>query len=164
MSGISSLGNDLFNAGAKIITMLANGIKSAAGAVTREVKSIASDITSFLPFSPAKQGPMSGGGSPDISGKKIGTMLAQGMTSSAASVRTAASRLAGAANPSAIGGLGLAYGGAGAGAAYAAGGGQRLILEVQGSDGAFVQFIRNVVRAKGGGGNDSVQRAFGQVR
>lgn len=108
LGAISSLGTDLFNAGAKIISMLANGIRSAAGSVTREVKSIASDITSFLPFSPAKQGPMSGGGSPDISGRKIATMLAEGMLGGRTAVSQAATRLAGAAavgGSSATGGL-----------------------------------------------------------
>jgi hypothetical protein len=69
----------LVQAGKNIIEGLIHGIESMVGAVGSAISHIASTIRSFLPFSPAKQGPLSGQGSPDISGRRIVEMLAHGM-------------------------------------------------------------------------------------
>jgi TP901 family phage tail tape measure protein len=47
------------NAGAKLCSMIASGIKSAVGKVTGAVSDLAGSIRNFLPFSPAKEGPLS---------------------------------------------------------------------------------------------------------
>lgn len=46
------------NAGAKLCSMIADGIKSAVGKVTGAVSDLAGSIRDFLPFSPAKEGPL----------------------------------------------------------------------------------------------------------
>jgi len=59
-SVIASLANfNLFDAGKKIVLSLWEGIKSVATAPVRAIKSIVSKIRNFLPFSPAKEGPLS---------------------------------------------------------------------------------------------------------
>jgi phage-related protein len=87
----------LLAAGRNIIQGLIDGIGSMIGAVGSAIGSIVSKIRSFLPFSPAKEGPLSGAGSPDRAGAKIAAMLAAGMDSGAGGVSRAAGRLAGAA-------------------------------------------------------------------
>lgn len=46
------------NAGRNIVTSIANGIKGAIGKITGAIGSVASRIRNFLPFSPAKEGPL----------------------------------------------------------------------------------------------------------
>jgi TP901 family phage tail tape measure protein len=94
----SGFGNLLWDAGANIIRGLINGIRSMAGGAGRAMGDIASTIRSYLPFSPAKTGPLSGSGSPDLAGAKIGTMVADGIHTSVTGVSRAAGRLAGAAS------------------------------------------------------------------
>ncbi|MED4164348.1 phage tail protein [Halalkalibacterium halodurans] len=45
-------------AGRNIVTSIADGIRSAIGAVTGAISSVTSKIRNFLPFSPAKEGPL----------------------------------------------------------------------------------------------------------
>lgn len=47
-----------FNAGRNIVTSIADGIKSAVGVVTDAIGNVASKVRDFLPFSPAKEGPL----------------------------------------------------------------------------------------------------------
>lgn len=102
----------LLQAGKNIVEGLIRGIESMAGAVGSAIGHIASTIRSFLPFSPAKQGPLSGQGSPDIAGAKIAAMLAGGMDTGMPGVLRAAGRLAGAAGALAVpAGVSLAYAG-----------------------------------------------------
>lgn len=49
---------DFFNAGKNIVGSIADGIKSAVGKVTGAIGNVASKIRNFLPFSPAKEGPL----------------------------------------------------------------------------------------------------------
>jgi phage-related protein len=102
----------LMDAGSKIINGLISGIKSKISDVKNAVSGVVSEIRSFLPFSPAKQGPLSGSGSPDLAGAKIGTMLADGLTASVRTVSRASGSLAGAA-ALAIGGSPLSGNGIG---------------------------------------------------
>lgn len=46
------------DAGRRIVTSIADGIKSAIGKVTSAISGITSKIRNFLPFSPAKEGPL----------------------------------------------------------------------------------------------------------
>lgn len=56
---VKGFGKTFMNAGKGLIDMMANGIKNAASAVTGAIKDIASKARDFLPFSPAKTGPLS---------------------------------------------------------------------------------------------------------
>jgi phage-related protein len=109
-------GGWLLQAGKNIIEGLIHGIESMIGAVGSAISSIASKIRSFLPFSPAKEGPLSGGGSPDLAGRQIARMLAQGLDYGRPGVAQAAGRLAGAA--AGMAGMAGAYGRGGGGAQY----------------------------------------------
>lgn len=59
VSFITGLGQTFFNAGRGLIEMMAKGIRSAASWVTDEVSKLAQKARDFLPFSPAKTGPLS---------------------------------------------------------------------------------------------------------
>lgn len=59
VSFITGLGQTFFNAGRGLIEMMAKGIKSAASWVTNAVSDLAQKARDFLPFSPAKTGPLS---------------------------------------------------------------------------------------------------------
>jgi hypothetical protein len=72
-------GSWLVDAGRNIVQGLINGIQSMMGAVGGAISSVVGFITDHLPHSPAKTGPLSGAGSPDIAGLKISTMIADGM-------------------------------------------------------------------------------------
>jgi phage-related protein len=155
MGALAALPGLLFSAGAHIIDSLASGIMSRIGSVAHAISSVVSEVTAHLPFSPAKKVPLSGSGSPDLAGRRIAHMLGQGMTAGLPSVSAAASRMAGAAG---IGGQG------------SAGGGGRGVIQLQiaaGGGGQFEQFlalmIKQYVRAVGGGGPYSVQRAYGRT-
>lgn len=55
---IKGFATKFFNAGKNIVTSIANGIKSAVGKVSSAISGIASKVRGFLPFSPAKEGPL----------------------------------------------------------------------------------------------------------
>lgn len=75
----SGFGTLLWDAGKSIIQGLINGIESMFGAIGNTMGSIGNFIKSFLPFSPAKQGPLSGSGDPRYSGRSIARNLAAGL-------------------------------------------------------------------------------------
>lgn len=56
---VTNFGKTFYEAGKGLITMMADGIKNAASAVTDAIGDIASKARDFLPFSPAKTGPLS---------------------------------------------------------------------------------------------------------
>lgn len=93
---LGNLGSLLYQAGVNVIQGLINGIRSMIGAVGSAISSVASTIRGALPFSPAKWGPLSGSGSPDIAGSIISQMIAQGMVSSVGTVAAATRQVAGA--------------------------------------------------------------------
>jgi phage-related protein len=141
LSALGNLGSLLFSAGQRVIQGLISGIGSMIGSVGSAIGNIASEITSHLPFSPAKKGPLSGRGDPRLAGQRIGSYLAQGITSSAGMVHTAAERVAGAASVT------TAAGRAGAGA------GERLTAEWIGGSGAdaeFITWLKKNIRIRGG--------------
>jgi phage-related protein len=59
VSFITGLGQTFFNAGKGLIEMIGKGIENAAGEVVDKVKDVAGKIRDMLPFSPAKDGPLS---------------------------------------------------------------------------------------------------------
>lgn len=73
-------GIDLFECGAKLLTTLVDGIKSAASGLVDTVKGVFSDIRDMLPFSDAKTGPLS---TLTLSGSRLMTTLGEGVTQGA---------------------------------------------------------------------------------
>lgn len=76
---VAGFGSLLFNAGRNLIQGLINGIRSLIGSVGSSMSDIAATIRAYLPFSPAKVGPLSGAGSPELSGEAIARMIADGI-------------------------------------------------------------------------------------
>ena len=140
LSAVGNLGSLLLQGGENLIMGLVHGIESVAMAPVHAVEGIVGDIRSLLPFSPAKRGPLSGQGSPDIAGRKIGMMLAGGIRGSSPMVAAAATAMAGAA---------AVHPGSGRGGA-----GGEIVLRIEGSDqslvNALVLALRRDIRIKGG--------------
>jgi len=90
----SSAGKWLYNAGRAIIQGLIDGITSKINALTSKLKGVTNTIKSFLPFSPAKRGPLSGRGNPYYSGQAIANLVAKGIWNKAGQVEAAAAMLA----------------------------------------------------------------------
>lgn len=88
-SALGGAGGWLVKAGQNIISGLISGITSMIGAAGNAISSVAQEIKDHLPWSPAKKGPLSGGGSPIIGGSNIVRQLAQGIQSAAPLVSTA---------------------------------------------------------------------------
>jgi TP901 family phage tail tape measure protein len=137
-SALGDLGRMMFNAGKSAISMLISGLKSIP--VIGTMVSIAGDIADHFPHSPAKRGPLSGSGSPDVAGRNIPRMLAQGIAAgtpqataaalamaarvqAATSSLTARSGSAGIGSPLALSAIGPASGGGG-------GGGTTIVIDV----------------------------------
>lgn len=76
---VGNLGSLLYQAGRNVVQGLINGIYAMIGAVANAASTLAGTIRNYLPFSPAKVGPLSGSGSPEISGQVIAQMVADGI-------------------------------------------------------------------------------------
>ena len=143
LGAVGNLGSLLLRAGENLVMGLVHGIESVASAPVHAMESIVGDIRNLLPFSPAKKGPLSGSGSPDLAGRKIPLMLAGGIRSTTPAVSSAATAMAGAA---------VTHPGAGRGSGAAAGG--EIILRIEGNDqsivNALVLALRRDIRIKGG--------------
>jgi TP901 family phage tail tape measure protein len=101
---IEEIPSMLFSSGEHIIESLASGITSAAGsALSGAMSSVANTIKSFLPFSPAKKGPLSGAGDPGNSGLSIARKVARGIQQNTPLVASAAKSMASAAVTAATG-------------------------------------------------------------
>ena len=83
INAMGSIGTDMYNAGKAIIGKLADGITAGLGDVTNAVKGVLSSARNLLPFSPAKEGPLSGSGWTALytSGSKITGQIAAGVAS-----------------------------------------------------------------------------------
>lgn len=55
---VTNMAKNFFNAGKNIVTSIADGITGAIGKVTDAIGNVAGKIRNFLPFSPAKEGPL----------------------------------------------------------------------------------------------------------
>lgn len=91
---VGNLASLLVGAGRNVIQGLINGIGQKLGALRSKAASAAATIRNLFPFSPAKEGPLSGKGSPEIAGRKIASMLATGMQRSIPELRQRAIELA----------------------------------------------------------------------
>ncbi|WP_165064448.1 phage tail tape measure protein [Desulfovibrio sp. ZJ200] len=69
-------GIDLFESGAKLLTTLINGIKSAASGLVDSVKGVFQKVRNLLPFSDAREGPLS---TLTLSGTRLMTTLGEGV-------------------------------------------------------------------------------------
>ncbi len=58
LSVMTGMISRFYNAGKNIVTSIADGIKGAIGKVTGAIGDVASKVRNFLPFSPAKEGPL----------------------------------------------------------------------------------------------------------
>jgi len=128
---IKSFGSDagslLYDAGKNIIKGLISGIKSMVGAAGNAISDVTSEIKNHLPWSPAKKGPLSGSGAPEIGGRNIVKLMAQGITQATPQIEAAMTHVtsaikakqqaAGSANLGATIAAGLTGGGAGVGGA-----------------------------------------------
>lgn len=78
-NALGNIGRLLYNAGRNVIGGLIDGIWSQIGAIANAMYGVTSTIRSYLPFSPAKVGPLSGSGNPEASGETIARMLSEGI-------------------------------------------------------------------------------------
>lgn len=74
LSSVLDFGSKFFDAGANIVGMIADGISGAVGKVTGAIGDITQKIRNFLPFSPAKEGPLR-----DIHKLNFGGTISQGI-------------------------------------------------------------------------------------
>jgi TP901 family phage tail tape measure protein len=146
-SALGGLPGMMFRAGVHVIESLLSGITSMIGQVGSTIGHIASKIAGFFGLSPAIEGPLSGGGAPEIRGQHFAADLARGMASGQGPLAAAAQRLAGAAAIGPAGGGGYAGTGAGAGAP--------LVIQFTGGGGSgleqqFWVWFKAGIRAQGG--------------
>lgn len=80
LSALGSVGTMLYQSGKNIVQGLIDGIRSMVTNVGNAISGVVQKVRDFLPFSPAKEGPLSGQGSPDIAGRKITEMIASGVS------------------------------------------------------------------------------------
>jgi hypothetical protein len=139
IGALASLGTMMFNAGVHAIQRLIDGLTSKIGDLGHAVASIASKVAGFFGLSPAKEGPLSGSGAPEIRGAHFADAFAGGMTSGLPQIAASAARLAGAAA-------------LGAAASPALAGGGRLQVEWVGgqSDQQFMTWLKKNIRIRGG--------------
>jgi hypothetical protein len=117
LSAVGDLGSLLLSAGQNVVQGLIDGIRSKLGALASMASQMASTIRNYLPFSPAKEGPLSGSGNPFHSGQVIASDMAAGVRSQLPRVASAGEQLAGAFG---LGGGSLALAGAAASSALVA--------------------------------------------
>lgn len=91
---IVSLGARLYSAGQNIMNQLIDGIKSAASRVYDVVEGVVEKVRNLLPFSPAKEGPLSGRGYTLYSGQALVEGLAEGIAGKASVAVQAAMKMA----------------------------------------------------------------------
>lgn len=93
LQALGNLGRMLFDAGRSILRGLVDGIRSMASAPVDAVRNVVANVRNFLPFSPAKEGPFSGSGAPELSGVAIGRDITAGLQAEQSTVARAMSDL-----------------------------------------------------------------------
>jgi hypothetical protein len=148
--------------------MIANGIKSAAGDPVGAVKGLVGDVRGFLPFSPAKRGPLQ---DIDKTGPALVSTIAEGVESNQGQLTSALQATLGATPLGMAGGAALDV--AGDAAQSVSGGGKRIEITVNneivlegeagdlaaeveraaqsGTTTAFEEFLRRISRELNGG-------------
>jgi hypothetical protein len=82
----TDLADKMEQAGNTMMQRLAAGITAGGASAVAAAKGVAAQIKAQFPSSPAKEGPLSGSGDPQISGGKIMTRLGAGIDAQAAQV------------------------------------------------------------------------------
>jgi TP901 family phage tail tape measure protein len=82
-AALSGLGSRMYDAGRNLIQSLIDGVKAMAGRVYDTVQGVVDKVRNLLPFSPAKEGPLSGRGYPLYSGEALAASFADGITKNA---------------------------------------------------------------------------------
>lgn len=162
MSAVGNLGSLLINAGRNVIQGLISGITSMIGRVGSAMSNVASTIRSYLPFSPAEVGPMSGSGAPEVSGARIADQLGEGIMSELTRIDRAADALMSPLDDRVAAMRGAANripANVNAASSRVEGQEQRVVIDVTGTDGEMKKLIRKMVRTDGRG---NVQTAFGR--
>jgi len=78
---VADAGSWLRDAGRRIVRGLIDGMRDGLDDLRRNMTEIAGTVRDYWPFSPAKKGPLSGRGSPDLAGRNITRMLSDGIAS-----------------------------------------------------------------------------------
>lgn len=95
LNAIGNVGSLLKNAGANIIQGLIDGIDGMIGKLKDKVGQAVKGIRDFLPFSPAKVGPLSGSGAPERSGMRIVEGISDGIDKQRSALRQTVAAMAG---------------------------------------------------------------------
>lgn len=91
---VAGFGSLLIQAGRNLISGLIQGVRDMIPSLQAVIAGAANAIRRFLPFSPAKEGPLSGSGDPRNSGQEIVHRLGEGMNMEIPSLRNTASSVA----------------------------------------------------------------------
>jgi len=165
LSALGDLGSLLFGAGEKVIQGLIRGVENMLGSLGSTMSSVASTITSFLPFSPAKRGPLSGSGDPSYSGRSIARSLAKGIVAGRGDVTAASHLLASSASLAHAGGSGAGALGLGLTASSGASSGSAtIVIDVHDNTVMSDSDINNLVRKLGPAVTKSLAQAGVKVR
>jgi TP901 family phage tail tape measure protein len=89
----SGFGTLLYDAGKNVIKGLISGIGTMIGGVGNAIGDVVTEIKDHLPWSPAKKGPLSGAGAPEIGGRNIVKLMAQGISTAAPQLESAMAHL-----------------------------------------------------------------------
>lgn len=84
LSAVTGFFSKFKNAGRNIVTSIADGIKGAVGVVTSAMSGVTKKIRDFLPFSPAKEGPLK-----DLNKLDFGGTISVGIDKGASEVQEA---------------------------------------------------------------------------
>ena len=93
-SALGNLGSMLVGSGRALIDGFIRGIRNSVGRVANAAKNVVQKARNFFPFSPAKEGPLSGSGYTTHSGRALVADFAKAMEGQARTVKRAASRVA----------------------------------------------------------------------
>ncbi|HEY9648908.1 MAG TPA: phage tail tape measure protein [Chroococcidiopsis sp.] len=129
IAAVSAIAGQMFAAGANIVNSIARGIRSAMGAVTSAISSVASTVRGALPFSPPEWGPLS-----DIMsvGGNIVNSIASGINPApiASAMSGALTPIGAMMQPGAAGGMAPVGGGAAVPGGGGAAGGSSIVVNV----------------------------------
>lgn len=95
INGISGFAGQFYNAGKALVSSFVRGIGSMVSAAADAAKRVVKAARDFLPFSPAKKGPLSGRGYPLYSGMAFTQSFARGITAASPALDKAVGSLLG---------------------------------------------------------------------
>lgn len=128
VNAVTGYASTFYNAGRNLISSFVRGISSMVSAAADAAKRVVKAARDFLPFSPAKKGPLSGRGYPLYSGRAFTKSFADGILSASGSLDSALGTLLGGLSGVQTPALALAPGGSPASSSPAASVAPRLNL------------------------------------